>query len=55
MRNWLRFLKDEKGTETLEWAIIIGIIAVGAITFIILIGPWVTGKFQALWTSISGT
>jgi pilus assembly protein Flp/PilA len=48
MRAVKRFLRDEKGTETLEWAIIIGIIAVGAIAFIVSIGGWVKTKFGTL-------
>ena len=49
MRKMLkRFLIDEKGTETVEWAIMIGIIAVAAIGAIVLIGQWVVGKFTEL-------
>jgi len=54
MRTVKRFLMDQKGTETVEWAIIIGLIAVGAIGFIVLIGGWVTTKFTLLWTTIQG-
>jgi len=43
-----RFLSDEKGTETVEWAIMIGVIAVAAILTIVAIGNWVRGKFVAL-------
>ena len=53
MRAVKRFLRDEKGTETVEWAIIIGIIAVGAILTIGLIGGWVVDQFEALWDAIS--
>jgi Flp pilus assembly pilin Flp len=42
------FLRDERGTETVEWAIMIGIIAVAAIGTIVLIGQWVLTKFQTL-------
>ena len=55
MRAVKRVLRDENGTETLEWAIIIGIIAVGAIGFIALIGPWVTQKFSDLWDAMDAT
>ena len=55
MRAVKRFLCNEKGTETVEWAIIIGIIAVGAIGFIVLIGGWVKDKFELLWTTMSGS
>lgn len=49
-----RFLKDEQGTETVEWAILIGLIAVAAITAIISIGGWVAGKFNTLDSELSG-
>jgi len=52
MRTVKRFLMDQKGTETVEWAIIIGLIAVGAIAFIALIGPWVTTQFKNLATAL---
>jgi len=53
MRKMLkRFLSDEKGTETVEWAIMIGIIAVAAIGAIVAIGTWVLGKFNELDTSL---
>ena len=48
-----RFLKDEKGTETVEWAILIGLIAVAAIVFIVSIGQWVVLKFQTLDTALA--
>jgi len=47
-----RFLSDERGTETVEWAIMIGIIAVAAIGFILAIGNWVKGKFETLSTEV---
>ncbi|MHC4741906.1 MAG: Flp family type IVb pilin [Planctomycetota bacterium] len=49
-----RFLRDEQGTETVEWAIIIGLIAVASIATIVSIGTWVSGKFTALDTSLAG-
>ena len=49
-----RFLTDERGTETVEWAIIIGLIAVGAISLAGLIGGWVGDQFQALWDAMGG-
>ena len=55
LRAVKRFLRNEQGTETVEWAIIIGIIAVGAISLVFLIGGWVMAQFQGLWDAISGT
>ena len=50
-----RFLNDERGTETVEWAIMIGLIAVASITFILSIGTWVLGKFTTLDTELQNT
>ena len=43
------FVKDEQGTETLEWGLVCGLIVVGAITAIALIGPKVT----AMWNNVN--
>ena len=48
----MRFLKEEEGTETVEWAIMIGLIAVTAIGIIVGIGIWVNSKFDTLYQSI---
>ena len=45
---WERFVNDERGTETVEWAIMIGLIAVVSILVIMSIGTWVQGKFASL-------
>jgi len=55
MRKVLSFLRKEDGTETVEWAIIIGIIAVGTIALVVSIGGWVLGKFQALESGLSSS
>ena len=45
--NMLRELaKDERGTETLEWGLVCGLIVIGAITMIVLIGPKVTDMWN---------
>jgi len=43
-----RLVKDEQGTETLEWGLVCGLIVVGAITAIALIGP----KVSAMWNNL---
>jgi Flp pilus assembly pilin Flp len=48
MKTVLRFLRDERGTETVEWAIIIGLIAAGAIGLAVTIGHDVERAFQNL-------
>ena len=40
------FVKDEQGTETLEWGLVCGLLVVGAITAITLIGPKVTDMWN---------
>ena len=52
MKMVLRFLRDERGTETVEWAIMVGLIAVAAIATVILIGQHVTTTFQNLETQM---
>jgi Flp pilus assembly pilin Flp len=37
-----RLVNDERGTETLEWGLVCGLIVIGAITMIVLIGPKIT-------------
>jgi pilus assembly protein Flp/PilA len=54
MEKIKRFLMEEEGTETVEWAIIIGLIAVASIATIVGIGTWVSGKFTSLNTAIQG-
>ncbi len=54
MKTIVRFLKDERGTETVEWAIVIGLIAIGAIAMAVLIGGHVTSAFTKLETGLNG-
>jgi Flp pilus assembly pilin Flp len=49
MRKLVAFLKDDSGTETLEWGLVCGLIVVGAITAIALIGPKVT----TMWNNMN--
>jgi Flp pilus assembly pilin Flp len=52
MRQWVkqivRIARDERGTETLEWGLVCGLIVVGAIAAIVLIGPKVTKMWNDL-------
>ncbi len=49
MKKLLRkFMRDEKGLETVEYAIIAGLIVVGTIAVIASIGGWVNTKFTQL-------
>ena len=48
LKHVRRFVRDEAGTETLEWALVCGVLVVGAIAAIVLIGPRVT----TMWNNI---
>ncbi len=48
MKALRSFLADERGTETLEWGLLCGLIIVGALTAIALIGPKVTAMWNKL-------
>jgi Flp pilus assembly pilin Flp len=57
-RVWTKlsgFAKDERGTETLEWGLVCGLIVVGAITMIALIGPKVTDMWNDVNNEIPTT
>ena len=54
MKTVREFLREEKGTETVEWAIMIGIIAVAAIATIVSIGGWVQTQFTTLNNGLAG-
>jgi Flp pilus assembly pilin Flp len=47
-----RFLSDDKGLETVEYAIIAGLIVSGLVAIIIAIGGWVKGQFNNLKTDL---
>jgi len=48
----IKFIKEEEGTETVEWGILIGLIVVVSLGAIIGIALWVTGTFQTLSTAM---
>lgn len=47
-----RFIKDEQGLETVEYAIITGLIVVGVIGAVTAIGTWVATQFTTLQTDL---
>ena len=53
MRKLIAFLKDDAGTETLEWGLVCGLIVVGALAAITLIGPKITGMWNELNNGIT--
>ena len=50
-----RFIKDEQGLETVEYAIITGLIVAATITAIGILGGWVTEQFEAINTEVGAT
>ncbi len=50
-----RLARDERGSETLEWGLLCGMILVGAIAVIILIGPKVTHMWDQVSSEIQKT
>ena len=47
-----RFLKNDQGLETVEYAIIAGLIVTGLVAIIVAIGVWVKGKFTSVKTEV---
>ena len=45
----VRFVRDERGTETLEWGLVCGLLVVGAIVAIGFIGP----KITDMWNDVN--
>jgi Flp pilus assembly pilin Flp len=46
-----RFIKEEQGTEALEWALVCGLIVIGSIVAILAIKP----KVVAMWGNINAS
>jgi Flp pilus assembly pilin Flp len=44
-----RLVRDERGTETLEWGLVCGLVVISAIAAIALIGP----KVSAMWNDVN--
>jgi len=53
MNTIKRLWSDERGLETVEYAIITGLIVVGVIATIASIGTWVASKFETLDTELA--
>ncbi len=46
MCQFKRFINDEQGLETVEYAIILGLVVAGTIGLVAAIGTWVQTRFQ---------
>lgn len=53
MKKFIEILKDENGQGMVEYGLILGLIAVAAITVLITLGPKVTKIFQGAETQIN--
>jgi len=49
MLKVMGFARDERGTETLEWGLVCGLLVIGAIVAIGFIGPKVTD----MWNNVN--
>ncbi len=47
-----RFLRDERGLETVEYAIILGMIVAGTVGLVASIGGWVYERFETVDTAL---
>jgi pilus assembly protein Flp/PilA len=54
MNTLKRLISDERGLETVEYAIITGLIVVGLIASITAIGTWVKTQFTTLEGELPG-
>ena len=52
MKKLMAFFKDEDGLETVEYAIILGLIVAGTIGLIVTLGGWVNQQFQRVVTEV---
>jgi Flp pilus assembly pilin Flp len=51
MEKIKRFLKEEEGMETVEWAVMAGLIAAATVTIIVTLSGQITAAFQRLSTA----
>ncbi len=53
MKNLLnKFLRSDDGLETVEYAIIAGLIVAGTVASVVAIGTWASGQMTALETAV---
>jgi len=52
MEKIWNFVKDENGLETVEYAIILGLIVVGTVLLITQLGTWVNTQFSNIVTEL---
>lgn len=54
MKNLLAWFKDEEGQGMVEYALIVGLISIVAITVLILVGNAVKEKFEDVSDALDG-
>jgi Flp pilus assembly pilin Flp len=52
MKKMWQFLRNEEGLETVEYAIITGLIVAGTVGLIVALGGWVHDKFETVNTEL---
>ena len=52
MRQLARLFREQDGLETVEYAIILGLIVAGTVGIIAALGSWVHDKFQTVQTEL---
>ncbi len=53
MKNLVKsLLSDERGTETVEWGLMVGLIVGGLVLTVGAIGLWVRERFERLQTDL---
>ena len=52
MNTLQHFLADDRGLETVEYAIITGLIVTGLVAVVAAIGTWIKGKFDGVKTEV---
>ncbi len=45
-------LVEERGTETVEWGLIAGLVVSGLVLVVIAIGVWLTSRMEGLQTEL---
>ena len=55
MEKLLSSIKDENGVETVEYAIILGLIVAGAILLLVWLGSWVYSQFSGVQSEITAS
>jgi pilus assembly protein Flp/PilA len=50
-----KLARDEEGAALVEYTVLLGVMLVAVIGTIVLVGGWVSNKWTALWTALSGS